>query len=187
MQIPLQITFRDLPHSPILESQIREHAIKLDEFHNHLMGCRIVVDMPHKHQHQGKLYHIRINLTVPGNELAITRNPHEDFFVALREAFDDAKRQLEELAKKKHRSNPRSNHAKFAMHGYVSQLFPEKGYGFIETVDGGEVYFNECIVHPSFSQLRIGTEVHFLEEMGEKGLQAARVTIAKKLNGHNAA
>lgn len=182
MQIPLQVTFRNFPHSQVIDSQIREHAEKLNEFHNHLMSCRVVVDMPHKHHHQGKLYNVRIDLTVPGNELVVSRNPHEDFFVALRDAFNDAKRQLEEIASKKHRSMSRANHRKFPMQGYVSQLFPERGYGFIETIDGTEIYFNECTVHPSFNQLRIGSEVQFLEEMGEKGLQPASVRIKKKLN-----
>lgn len=183
MQIPLQITFRDLPHSPVLDSQIRRHAEKLDDFHNHLMACKIVIDMPQNRQHQGKLYNIRINLTVPGKELVVTHNVNEDFFIALREAFDDAKRQLEEIADKRHRTIARANHQKLPKYGYVTQLFPNEGYGFIETVDGHEVYFHECVVTPTFKQLKLGTEVQFLEESGEKGPQAARVKI-KKSNYH---
>lgn len=182
MQIPLQVTFRNFPHSQAIDSLIREHAEKLNEFHNRLMSCRVVVDIPHKHQHQGKLYNIRIDMKVPGDELVVSHNPNEDFFVALRDAFNDAKRQLEELASKQHRSMSRGNHHKFLAQGYVSQLFPEHGYGFIETIDGTEVYFNECVVHPSFNLLRIGSEVQFLEEMGKKGLQAASVKIKKKIN-----
>jgi ribosomal subunit interface protein len=100
MQIPLQITIRDVEHSEALETHIRDKAKKLDEFFNHIMSCRVVVEMPHKHHHQGKQYNVRIDIGVAGGEIAVNRDHAEDVYVALRDAFDVAKRQLEDYARK---------------------------------------------------------------------------------------
>lgn len=100
MQIPLQITIRDMEHSDALEAHIRDKAQKLDEFFDHIMSCRVVVETPHKHHHQGKQFNVRIDIGVPGNEIVVNRDHHEDVYVALRDAFDAAKRQLEDYARK---------------------------------------------------------------------------------------
>ena len=100
MQIPLQITIRDVEHSEALETHIRDKAKKLDEFFNHIMSCRVVVEVPHKHHHQGKQFNVRIDIGVAGGEIAVNRDHAEDVYVALRDAFDVAKRQLEDYARK---------------------------------------------------------------------------------------
>jgi len=100
MQIPLQITIRDMEHSEALETHIRDKVNKLEEFFNHIMSCRVVVEMPHKHHQQGKQFNVRIDIGVPGSEIAVNRDHAEDVYVALRDAFDAAKRQLEDYARK---------------------------------------------------------------------------------------
>jgi len=100
MQIPLQITIRDVEHSEALEAHIREKAKKLDEFFNHIMSCRVVVEVPHKHHNQGKRYNIRIDIGVAGSEIVVNRDEAEDVYVALRDGFDAAKRQVQEYARK---------------------------------------------------------------------------------------
>ncbi|HUX90780.1 MAG TPA: ribosome-associated translation inhibitor RaiA [Gallionellaceae bacterium] len=100
MQIPMQITIRDVEHSEALEANIREKAQKLDEFFKHIMSCRVVVEMPHKHHNQGKQFNVRIDIGVPGNEIVVNRDHSEDVYVALRDAFNAAKRQLEDYARK---------------------------------------------------------------------------------------
>jgi len=102
MQIPLQITIRDVDHSEALETHIRDKAKKLDEFFDHIMSCRVVVEVPHRHHHQGKQFNVRIDIGVPGSEIVVNRDHAEDVYVALRDAFDAAKRQLEEYARKLH-------------------------------------------------------------------------------------
>ncbi|MDP2027358.1 HPF/RaiA family ribosome-associated protein [Sulfuriferula sp.] len=112
MQIPLQITVRDMPTSAALEDHIREKTAKLEQFYPPLMGCRIVVELPHKHKHQGKLFNVRIDLTVPGGEIVVNRDQSEDIYVALRDAFDAARRKLEDYGRrqrgdvKTHQSRP---------------------------------------------------------------------------------
>ncbi len=100
MQIPLQITIRDVENSEALETHIRDKAKKLDEFFNHIMSCRVVVEMPHKHSHQGKQFNVRIDIGVAGGEIVVNRDHAEDVYVALRDAFDAAKRQVEDYARK---------------------------------------------------------------------------------------
>lgn len=100
MHIPMQITIRDIEHSEALESRIRDKAKKLDEFFDHIMSCRVVVEVPHKHQHQGKQFNVRIDLGVAGGEIVVNRDHAEDVYVALRDAFDAAKRQLEDYVRK---------------------------------------------------------------------------------------
>ena len=100
MQIPPQITIRDMEHSDALETHIRDKVNKLDEFFDRIMSCRVVVEMPHKHHHQGKQFNVRIDIGVPGSELVVNRDHAEDVYIALRDAFDAAKRQLEDYARK---------------------------------------------------------------------------------------
>jgi ribosomal subunit interface protein len=96
----MQITIRDMEHSEALETHIRQKVQKLDEFFKHIMSCRVVVEMPHKHHNQGKQFNVRIDIGVPGNEIVVNRDHSEDVYIALRDAFDAAKRQLEDYARK---------------------------------------------------------------------------------------
>ena len=100
MKLPLQITFRNMEPSEAVEARIREKAEKLDRFCDQIMSCRVVFEAHHQHQHQGNLFHVRIDITVPDKEIVISREPgrhqaHEDAYVAIRDAFDAARRQLE--------------------------------------------------------------------------------------------
>ena len=99
MQRPVQITLRDVGPSEALEAHIRDKAAKLEEFYPQITGCKVTVEMPARHKHQGKLFNVRIDVHVPGSELAINRDLNEDVYVALRDAFDAAKRQLDEYGR----------------------------------------------------------------------------------------
>ena len=74
MKFLLQITTRDVPHSEALESHVRQKAEKLETFYPHIMGCRVVIEIPHKHKHQGRMFNVRLDITVPGNELVVNRD-----------------------------------------------------------------------------------------------------------------
>src|SRR3954471_12507503 len=96
MQLPLQITYRDLPHSDALDARIREKASKLDEFHHNIISCRVNVQEVQRHSQRGKQFCVRLDIKVPQHEIAITRDHHEDVYVALRDAFQAAYRKLED-------------------------------------------------------------------------------------------
>jgi ribosomal subunit interface protein len=100
MLIPLQVTFRDMPPSEAVETRIREKAQKLTRFYDRIMGCRVVIEMPQRHKHQGKLHSIRIDLTVPGAELVANHAQHEDVYIAIRDAFTAILRQLEDYSRR---------------------------------------------------------------------------------------
>jgi ribosomal subunit interface protein len=187
MELPLQITFRDMEPSPAVETRIRERAEKLDRYFGHIIGCRVIVEAPHRHHHQGKLFHVRIDLTVPGGELLVSHDSplnhaHEDVYVAVRDAFNAAERRLAALARRR-RGEVKQHSAPPTAH--VVRLFPEDGYGFLETADGREVYFHQnSVVNGDFKALVVGVEVLFVEEQGEKGPQASTVRlVAPPQNG----
>lgn len=177
MQIPLQITVRDVPHSDAVEARIRQKAAKLEEFFGHIISCRVVVESPHKHKHQGKQYRLRIDIGVPGHEIVVNRDHHEDVFVALRDGFDAAKRQLEEYVSRIRRET--KAHAPEYV-GRVLRLSPEEGIGFIAGPDGTEHYFDRAnVVTRSFEQLKEGDEVKFIEAVAGEGMQAKRVSTGR--------
>src|SRR5687768_12947793 len=177
MKMQLQITTRDIPHSEALEGHIRQKAEKLETFYPNIIGCRVVVEIPHKHKHQGNLFNVRLDITVPGKELVVTREPNEDVYVALRDAFDAAKRQLEDFGRRQ-RGEVKAHQA--VLRGRVVRLMPEEGYGFVATPDGQELYFHrENLANNNFEQLEEGSEVQFLEDIGSEGFQAKRVSTGK--------
>jgi ribosomal subunit interface protein len=96
MQIPLQITFHGLQHSDAVYNAIREKATKLEQYYDRITSCRVVLELNARHKRQGKQYAVRIQLKVPGGEIAVTREHDEDLQVALHDAFDDARRRLED-------------------------------------------------------------------------------------------
>ena len=96
MQLPLQITFRGVAHSPAIEAAIREKAAKLEHHFDRIISCRVVVEQPAQHQRQGKPFTVRLDIKVPGGEIAITHEHDEDLDVALHQAFDAARRKLED-------------------------------------------------------------------------------------------
>lgn len=180
MQLPLQITFRNMKSSESIEARIREQAERLDRFYDRIMGCRVVVEAHHRHHHKGNLYHVRIDLTVPGSELVVNREPaqhkaHKDLYVAIRDAFNAVQRQLEDYVRRQrgdvkiHEVPPR---------GRILQLFLDEGYGMIETPDRREIYFHKnSVLNADFNKLKIGAEVRFVEEKGDLGPQASTVRV----------
>jgi ribosome-associated translation inhibitor RaiA len=105
MHLPLQIQFHGIDHSDAIEARVRQKAAKLDRLYGHIMGCRVVIDAPHRHQRKGNTYNVRIDLTVPGGEIVVNRDPaddgsHTDVYVALRDAFNAAGRALEDFARR---------------------------------------------------------------------------------------
>jgi cold shock CspA family protein/ribosome-associated translation inhibitor RaiA len=177
MQVPLQITMREFDRSDALEADIRKHAAKLEQFHPRVTSCRVTVEEAHKHHQQGREFNVRIDLRVPGDEIVVTRNHHVDAFVAVRDAFDSARRQLEEAIREQ-RGDTKAHEV--PKHGTVARVFPEEGYGFIENGDGRELYFSrENLVNLPFERLEPGIAVQFIEEMAAEGPQAKRVSVGK--------
>ena len=105
MLIPVQVTFRHMNSSSALEAAILERAAKLDRFHPRIVGCRVAVEVA-RHRHvKGRVYLVRVDVTVPGSELVARSEttvptPHEDVYVAMRDAFHEVRRRLEDHARR---------------------------------------------------------------------------------------
>jgi ribosomal subunit interface protein len=94
-----QISFQGLPHSDALRQAIVDKAASLERFYERITSCRVVVETPGRHKQHGKVHSVRIDLRVPEGEIAITHQENEDLQVALRDAFDAARRRLEDYAR----------------------------------------------------------------------------------------
>ena len=73
MQIPLQISFRNMDPSPAIEAVVREKAAKLDRFFERIVSCDVTIEAPHRHHHKGKLYKVRIDIGMPGKDVHVTQ------------------------------------------------------------------------------------------------------------------
>lgn len=181
MDIPLQITFRNMDRSPTVEDRVRERAERLEKVYDHITSCRVVVEAPERRRHKGKLFHVRIELGVPGTELVVNRHPrdkhaHEDVYVAVRDAFDAARRRLEDYVR---RLDGRVKSHEAPVRGTVARLFQDRGFGFIETTEGDEIYFHRnSVAGHKFDRLAVGGEVRLVvaENEGAEGPQASAVT-----------
>ena len=169
--------------SPALETAVRERVEHLENYCNEIIGCSVIVEAPHKHHHKGNLFRLRIDVTVPGKEIVVKRSPdehhaHEDPYVALRDAFDAVRRQLEDYVRKR-RGKVKSHEV--TPHGRVSVLNPDQDYGRLATPDGRDIYFHRnSLVNADFDDLEIGTELRFVEEAGDSGPQASSVFVIGK-------
>lgn len=178
MKIPLQITFSNMTHSDAVRERIEELATRLDRFHERIMSCRVVVRAPNRRQGPAKLYHVSIDLKLPGREIAINRDPpqdqsHRDVYVAIRDAFSALVRQIEDSARKR-RGDVKTHGAKPA--GAVVKLFPGENYGFLADPEAGEIYFHaNSVPNDGFRKLKVGSKVRYQAEPGDNGLQATVV------------
>ena len=101
MQTPLQIDLHQMPASPALEAHIRGSVEALETFFDRIVSCRVSVDAPPRHHRQGQLFHVGIEIGVPGERIVVggapDENPaHADPYVALHDAFKVARRRLED-------------------------------------------------------------------------------------------
>lgn len=180
MAVSVQVTFHNMDRSEAIEARIRERAAELEQFFDRITACRVAVDVKNRHQRKGRLYHVRIDLTVPGREIIVSRTPgsdhaHEDAHVAVRDAFDAARRQLADHARRV-RGDVKTHEAPLV--GTVMMLVPHEDYGFIRGADGEEIYFHRnSVAGADFDQLKTGDSVRFVAQPGEsaKGLQASTV------------
>lgn len=96
MKLPLDLRFLDIAPSDALEAAVRARVAHIDRLCPDVIAWRIAIGQDHKHQQQGRPFTVRVDVTIPGQELAVTRTNDEDAHVAVRDALDAAQRQLED-------------------------------------------------------------------------------------------
>lgn len=178
MTVAVEITFHKMEGTKALCADIERHAQKLGQFSPELINCHVVLE-PSEHRHRkGNRYVARIRVTLPGGELDVGRAPsgdtsHEDAYVAIRDAFDAMRRQLQDFRRK--RQGKVKVHEMPAV-GRVQYIDREGGYGVIETPEGREVHFHpNSLVDAEFDRVEAGDEVRFAEVPGEEGPWASTV------------
>ncbi len=180
MALPVQITFRDFPHSDSVAALVERRAAKLETFHDRIIRCHVVLEQPHRHHRHGKQFGVRIDIVVPQKELVVTKaseDDREDLYALVEACFDDAQRMLEEHSRM---HKPDTKHHVRPPHAVVARVFHDRGYGFLETPDGTEVYFHQnSVVDGRFTDLRPGAKVRYAEEDGDKGPQASTVHVVR--------
>lgn len=144
MQVPLQITFHQMDASPALEARIRQRAQELEQYCDRIIACHVTVEAQHRRHHQGNPFQVRIDLVVPGREIAVGAgrdfdHAHEDAHVVVRDAFDALRRRLEDHVRGARREA--KLHA-VPEHGRIGRLLPDRDGGFIVTPSGAEIYFH---------------------------------------------
>lgn len=183
MQVPLEIRFHNLDPSPAIEEAVRQRAAKLEQFSADIVSCRVTIEVPHRHRTQGNLFGVTVDLRLPGGEVIASRKPaarheHEDLYVALRDAFRAARRQVQDHVRVQ-RGETKSHDV--PLHGRIALLDRGKEYGRIVTSDGREIYFHRNSVrNAEFERLEEGLEVRFTEEAGDQGPQATAVHLIGK-------
>jgi cold shock CspA family protein len=199
--IPTQVTFRGLQHSDTLESEIRQRVAWLEQFYDGIVRCRVLIEIPHRHRHDGRHFHVRVEMTVPGGTpIVVSHEPslhgdlkdiqeeahhkgtevegvHRYAAVAIREAFDAARRRLEDFAREQ-RGAVKTHQVPAS--GEVVDLDTVGGFGFIQSGESRIYFHRASVLDDGFDQLTIGTRVAFVEERGEQGPQASTVRVLGK-------
>lgn len=180
MQTPIRITYRNVDSSDALSQHIRAEAEKLEHLYDRITGCHVVLEIPHHSQSRTPQMRVRIDLFVPGEVLTVGKVPPRlartprDPFLEVSESFHSMRRQLEDhirrarLDVKTHVPVPRARVAKL-----------EHDFGVLQTPDGREVYFHRhSVLNNAFPRLKVGSQVRFSEEAGDKGPQASTVVLS---------
>ena len=174
METPIHLSAKGVDLSPDEEALLKRSAADIERFFGRLVACRIVVSVPHRRSGGEPVsWGVRLSLTVPGGELVVTRQAKPTFREAVDDAFDAARRQLQDWARE-HRGDVKVHVDE--LHGRVSRLLRYEGYGFLTAPGGGEVYFHRnSVPDGGFDRLNVGTQVRFVRVEGEQGPQASTV------------
>lgn len=188
MQVPLELTFKNMEQSDAVEAAVRERVDKLGRYFRHIISCRVALEVPNRTRSRtARNYRVSIEISVPGEELVVSRDPrpyekYNDLYVTIRDAFNAAERQLQSYAGRlREPRKPRE----VAPHAVVYRIFPQEGYGFLMTPDGREVYFHaNSVAAPGFYELNEGDEVRYNETQGDDGPQASVVEALGRDGSH---
>ncbi len=187
METPLEITYRDVEKTDAMEAHIREKVAKLEKLHDNVISCRVAVERPHKSQVTGNPYRVRATVRVPPeHEIVASREPgevtaDETVIGAVNDVFEVMYRKLRKLGEIQR--NEVKRHPEQEANAIVGKVFEDRGYGFLETIDGREVYFHEnSVVDAKFEDLKQGDSVRYVEKQGQKGPQASTVRLVDRGN-----
>jgi ribosome-associated translation inhibitor RaiA len=105
MKYPVTLSFRRIERSGSLEDRARKLAQRLPRFCDRIDECRMVFEARDEPGGDSPAYAVKIDLAVPGahihaDSLHVDGSGHRDIYLALRAAFNNAKRQLQGLPRR---------------------------------------------------------------------------------------
>lgn len=181
-----EISYKGMHRSEKLDAYIHERADHLERIARGIVTCRVGIEVAQKNHKIGNPYRMRVEISVPtGHDLvAVKERTDEELLHGLRtlarEVFDALEQQVRKTAEKR-RGDMKTHGNDEQPTALVVRVFRDKGYGFIQTVEGEEYYFHKnSVLHDEFELLEIGTEVRFAEELGREGPQASSVKIVNR-------
>lgn len=192
MRVPLEIAFKKVEATASLERLVRERVDRLPRYFRRIIACRVAVEAASRNnQHEVTAYRVRVEVSVPGNDLVATSTPRvgvapsavmQDPYQAVRDAFVAMERRLKTYAgRQREDRKPRAT----APHGVIATLNKEEGFGFLRTEYGRDIYFHHnAVVNGGFENLEVGDEVRFNEVEGDKGPQASTVEAVGRHGRH---
>lgn len=182
MQTQPIITFRNMESSPAVEAVIAKRIAALEHFSDRITGCEVILEAPQKRQVKGRAFAVRVNLQLPGPDLSVSRtvaqgSAQDDLVLAVNRAFSAVEKQL-----KKNRdtmARVEVKHHPPELHGEITELEPELGYGWLRADDGREVYFErDSLVSGDWDDLKPGAKMRMRVADGEKGPFATGLSLA---------
>jgi ribosomal subunit interface protein len=110
MSNEFQVVFHNIGHSDAIVEAVNKRISKLERYCDQIIAGRVVLDSPHNNHHKGRVYSVGLEIHTPQKEVRVNQDQHdnhahEDLYVAIRDAFNAAERQLKSIDKK-HRANP---------------------------------------------------------------------------------
>ncbi len=105
MPIPLEISFRGMQPSPAVETRVRGKVAQLERYYDRIESMNVIIEAASHRHHKGDLYNVRIDIAAPAKDVFVDHvgrknHAHENINVAIRDAFDAARRRLQDHAAK---------------------------------------------------------------------------------------
>ena len=189
MQIPVEISFRNIEASAAAENDIRGHVERLELVSGRMTTCRVRVDQRNQNQNGTIPPVVHIEISLPGHkDIVVAHEPEHlqrrfqapDLRNAINEAFRIAERRLTKHKDKvtDHGTADLRHEAASEFRGQVAELTPGEDFGFLMNKEGGLLYFHRnSLLSGDFDRLHRGDEVSYVEEMGDNGPQASKVRV----------
>lgn len=192
MQVPLEITFRNIASSDSAEAAIRDHVQRLERIFGRITTCRVRVDQRNQNANETIPPVVHIEISVPGHKDIVVAHESDhlqrkfqtpDLRNAINEAFRIAERRPSKYKDKltDHGVAERGHEASNEFRGQIAELTPEKDFGYVMTKEGGLLYFHRnSLLSGDFDHLRRGDEVSYVEQAGDTGPTASKVRPVNK-------
>ncbi|MBP0482188.1 HPF/RaiA family ribosome-associated protein [Sagittula salina] len=182
MQIEPILSWRNLDPSDAVAELVARRIAVLERLHPRITGCEVVLEADQKRKAHGRVVKARLTLHIPGPDFHAERavaqgSARGDLLLAVNRTFSAAEKHLKR--QKKTMAGLEVKHHAPVLHGEVTQLEPELGWGTIRADDGQSVYFQrDSLTSDAWDQLEMGQRLRFREMMGEKGPYAVAVSLA---------